>query len=223
MSCTHCHDPHTEDKPAALAADATPAGNKLCTSCHAQMATPKGIELHTHHADGSAGTACIACHMPKKNMGLDYGLVRYHRIGSPTEPKRVASDRPLECALCHADKSVEDIVSTMEQWWHKTYDRGALRALYGDDLGVNVLRATLARGKPHEQAVAIGVWGEQRDRSAIEALVPMLSHEYPLIRYFAQRALQRITGDPIAIDVGAPAATVERAAQAWLTARSAHP
>jgi predicted CXXCH cytochrome family protein len=223
MACTHCHDPHTEDPPAKLAAQATPAGNTLCTGCHKQMASEKAIELHTHHKEGSAGTSCIACHMAKKNMGLDYGLVRYHRIGSPTEPKRVANDRPLECALCHADKSVEDIVSTMEQWWSKTYDRAPLKALYGDDLSVNVIRATLHRGKPHEQAAAIGVLGEAKDASAISALVPMLAHEYPLIRYYAQRALQRITGDPVAIDVGAAAPDVTRAAQAWLTARSARP
>ncbi len=221
MACTHCHDPHTEDPPAKLAAMATPAGNALCTGCHEQMATPKAIELHTHHAEGSAGTSCIAFHMAKKNMGLDYQLVRYHRIGSPTEPRRVTQDRPLECALCHADKSVEDIVSTMEQWWRKRYDRAPLKALYGDDLTVNALRATLLRGKPHEQAAAIGVLGEVHDATAVPALVPMLSHEYPLVRYYAQRALQRITGDPVAIDVGASAADVAAAAQAWLTARSA--
>ena len=64
--------------------------------------------------------------MPKKNMGLDYALTRYHRIGSPTDPARVERDRPLECALCHADKSVDALVGTMEPWWGKRYDREAL-------------------------------------------------------------------------------------------------
>ena len=149
-------------------------------------------------------------------MGLDYVLNRYHRIGSPTDPRRVERDRPLECALCHADKSVEDLVTTMEAWWGKHYDRDALRKLYGDDLQVNVMRATLQLGKPHEQAVAIATFGDLKMRDAIPALVPMLAHEYPLVRYFAQRALQQITGDPVAIDVGAPAARVTREAAAWL-------
>jgi hypothetical protein len=43
----------------------------------------------------------------------------------------------------------------------------------------------------------------------------MLAHEYPLVRYFAQRALQTITGDPVAIDLGAPAADVRAAADRW--------
>jgi predicted CXXCH cytochrome family protein len=215
MACTQCHDPHVEDPPAKLAAQATPAGNTLCTGCHKQLATPKGIELHTHHAEGSAGTSCIACHMAKKNMGLDYALVRYHRIGSPTEPKRVHRDRPLECALCHPDKSVEDIVKTMEQWWKKSYSRHELKQLYGADLSVNALKATLERGKPHEQAVAIGVWGEVKDKGAVDLLVPMLAHEYPLVRFYAQRSLQLITGDPVAIDVGASADQVRGAAEDW--------
>ena len=155
-------------------------------------------------------------------MGLDYALIRYHRIGSPTDPRRVEGDRPVECALCHADHSVEQLVSTMERWWGKRFDRSALRALYGDDLSVNALRATLARGKPHEQAVAIAVLGESRDRSAIPALAAQLSHDYPLVRYFAHRALETLTGAPVPIDVGASAAEVRRAADDWLTTGATH-
>ena len=216
MSCTTCHDPHTADPRDKLAEMGTPAGNKICVSCHTKMNTAQAVEEHTHHKGGSAGSACIACHMAKKNMGLDYGLVRYHRIGSPTEERRVTGDRPLECALCHADYSVEKIVSTMETWWGKHYDRSELQALYGPNLDVNALYATLERGKPHEQAAAIAVLGEAKDRNAIAGIVPHLAHAYPLVRYFAQHALQLITGDPVAIDVGAPAAEVTRAAQAWL-------
>jgi predicted CXXCH cytochrome family protein len=216
MACTTCHDPHTTDPPARLAALATPAGNVTCTACHAAFASAQAVAQHTHHAGGSSGTSCVACHMPKKNMGLDYALIRYHRIGSPTDPRRVEGDRPVECALCHADRSVEQLVSTMERWWGKHYDRAALRALYGDDLSVNALRATLERGKPHEQAVAIAVLGDARDHSAIPLLAAQLSHDYPLVRYFAQRALETLTGAPVPIDVGAPAAEVRRATDAWL-------
>jgi hypothetical protein len=99
----------------------------------------------------------------------------------------------------------------------------ALRALYGDDLSVNALRATLDRGKPHEQAVAIAVLGQAGDRSAVPALAAQLAHDYPLVRYFAQRALQTLTRRPVAIDVGGPAGDVRRAAEAWLTEAASHP
>jgi len=221
MTCTTCHDPHTADTPAALAKLATTAGNHTCTTCHADVGAD--LAAHTHHQTTSAGSSCVGCHMPKKNMGLDYALVRYHRIGSPNDPQRVAGDRPLECALCHADKSVEQLASTMEKWWGKTADRAALRALYGDDLNVNVIRATLLLGKPHEQAVAIATYGDGRDATAVPLIVPHLAHEYPLVRYYALRALERITGHPIAIDVGASVEQIRAQASALLTAGSVRP
>jgi hypothetical protein len=78
------------------------------------------------------------------------------------------------------------------------------------------MRATLAKGKPHEQAVAIVTYGDLKQKDAVAALAPMLAHEYPLVRYFTQRALQQITGDPVAIDLGLPAAQVRTQADAWL-------
>ncbi|HEU0031505.1 MAG TPA: cytochrome c3 family protein [Kofleriaceae bacterium] len=219
MACTTCHDPHDTDVRDKLDALATPAGNRVCAQCHAQIAAK--LTEHTHHQATSAGSACVQCHMPRKNMGLDYDLVRYHRIGSPTDRVRVEADRPLECALCHADKTVESLVSTMEQWWGKRFDRGALRMLYGDNLNVNVIRATLVRGKPHEQAVAIATLGHTGDRSIVPLVAPHLAHDYPLVRYYALRALERVTGTRIAIDVGAPAADVKLQVDAWLTAAAA--
>jgi len=98
-----------------------------------------------------------------------------------------------------------------------------LKKLYGDDLSVNVLRATLVLGKPHEQAAAAITLGNAKDRSAIASIEPLLWNDYPLVRFFAQRALQTITGDPVAIDVGGAAADVKRAADAWLTTAAARP
>lgn len=223
MACTTCHDPHAADPPAKMAALATPAGNHVCVTCHAQYTTDAQVAQHSHHAAGSAGTSCIGCHMPKKNMGLDYALVRYHRIGSPTDRKRVEADRPLECALCHADRTVESLATTMETWWKKSYDRGALAKLYGDDLKVNAISATLVRGKPHEQAVAIATLGEKRDRTALPSITPHLAHAYPLVRYYAARALQTITGERVELDLGRPSAELHAAAVDWLRAAASRP
>ena len=53
-------------------------------------------------------------------------------ISSPTDPKRVLGDRPLECALCRADKSVEQIiVDDGDLMGQDYYDRAAHRTLYG--------------------------------------------------------------------------------------------
>jgi hypothetical protein len=154
--------------------------------------------------------------MPKKNLALDGTLSRYHRIGSPNDPQRVLLDRPLECALCHADKSVESLVKTTESWWKRPADREALRKLYGS-LDANVMLATAERGKPHEQAVAFYVLGEARERAAIPVLASQLTHPYPLVRGYAKRGLDAILGAPIPIDIDAEDAEIEARTKAWLT------
>jgi hypothetical protein len=127
--------------------------------------------------------------MPRKNMGLDGALTRYHRIGSPTDPARVLGDRPLECALCHADKSVRAIVDAMEAWWPARYPRQRLEELYGS-LDANVIRATLARGKAHERVVAMETLAESKTKDAAALIAPEVDDEYPLIREWARRALE---------------------------------
>jgi predicted CXXCH cytochrome family protein len=236
MSCSTCHDAHGGSAPAALAALATPAGNGTCTGCHAKLAGETAVRAHAHHDPAGAGGSCVACHMPRKNLGLDYQLTRYHRIGSPSDRLRVESDRPLECALCHPGDGVGKLVDAIERWWGKRYDRNALIRLYGD-LRTPVLEATVKRGLPHEQATALAVLGEQLSRwrrravpavaGAREARDPLrvpdtmksaepliagqLAHEYPLVRYFARNALERLGGERLSLDVERPMSEIRAA------------
>jgi len=207
MSCTACHDPHGADDPAKMRLMATPAGNATCTACHAALADRERLRSHAHHDPSGAGGSCVACHMPRKNMGLDGALTRYHRIGSPTDPARVLGDRPLECALCHQDASVRKLVDAMEGWWPRRYPRQRLEELYGS-LDANVMRATLERGRPHEQAVAIGTLVEAHARDAAPFIGRQLSNEYPLVREWARRGLDAL-GVTVTAPVAPPAPSVE--------------
>src|SRR5262249_40189061 len=192
-----------------LDALATPAGDATCARCHAAQTT----DGHSHHR----GVGCVACHMPKKNMGLASQLTRYHRIGAADDPARVLADRPLERALCHPTESVAHTVGTRGAGWGKRYDRAALRRLYGDDLDAGALAATLARGLPHEQAAAAGALGDAKVRAAAPLIVPLLANPYPLVRHFARRALEQIEGRPLAIDLDGPADEILATARRWLT------
>jgi hypothetical protein len=195
MACTACHDPHgggVRGKPPASEVGSS-AGNQVCTACHAELADSARLRAHAHHDPEGRGGSCVACHMPRKNMGLDGELTRYHRIGSPTDPARVLGDRPLECALCHSDKSVRSLTDAMQTWWPVRYPAQRLVELYGS-LDANVMRATLDLGKPHEQVVAMAVLGEDRAKDAAPRIASKLLSEYPLVREWAKRALVSILG-----------------------------
>lgn len=218
LTCVECHDPHAPDGTAKLRALGPAEKDALCTKCHGKYAAPAALREHAHHDPAGEGARCIACHMPRKNLALDGTLTRYHRIGSPNDAQRVLLDRPLECALCHADKSVESLATAMETWWKRPFDRDVLRKLYGA-LDANVMLATAERGKPHEQAVAFYVLGETRARPAIPVLASQLTHPYPLVRGYAKRALDRIVGAPVAIDIDGDDAAIEAATRSWLSSR----
>ncbi len=213
-ACTLCHDPHAPDNRERAARLETTEGDKVCTACHASLALEPAQRAHSHHDPSGAGGRCVACHMPKKNMALDLGLGRYHRIASPNDPAKML-DRPLECALCHGDWSVSKIATDMERLWGKRIDRAVLDGLYGN-LDQNVLDATLERGKPHEQAVAMTLLGEKRERRATQAIAATLTNEYPLVRFYAEQALERISGEPSPLDLYATDDEIRASAATWV-------
>lgn len=215
MTCADCHDPHGEDTRASLDRFATPAANSTCTKCHPGLADVERLRAHTHHEPTGSGSACLGCHMPRKNMGLAYSLTRYHRIGSPTDEARVYGDRPLECAVCHAEASPRSLLSTMSAWWGRSFDVDRVARLYEGDLDGPVMQRTLDIGKPHEQAVAIGVLGDRGSSADACSVAAQLAHPYPLVRYFAKHALEQIVRSPVEADPGASREELTRLARRW--------
>jgi hypothetical protein len=88
---------------------------------------------------------------------------------------------------------VRSLVDAMEAWWPVRYPRQRLEELYGS-LDANAMRATLERGKPHEQVVAIATFGEARAREEAPLVAEKLLADYPLVREWAKRALVAILG-----------------------------
>ena len=85
----------------------------------------------------------------------------------------------------------------MERWWGQSYDRAALAALYGG-LDARPLPATLERGRAHEQAVALATLGAAHVTAAAPAVARQLVNPFPLVRYYARRALEALRGQECA-------------------------
>ncbi|HLJ50580.1 MAG TPA: cytochrome c3 family protein [Bryobacteraceae bacterium] len=116
VKCFICHDVHGTNNPADLAKPAS----ELCLQCHGP-GSPNGphvrnIEEHTHHKANSAGSECIACHMPKIQSTLGDVNVRAHTFKIITPAMTKMYKIPNPCNVCHADKSTEWAEAAMKQW-----------------------------------------------------------------------------------------------------------
>jgi predicted CXXCH cytochrome family protein len=116
VTCFDCHDVHGTDNYAQLREPA----QMLCLECHGPK-SPNGpregtLTEHTHHKEGSAGSECIACHMPKIETTLGTTMVRAHTFAfiTPSDTEKYAIPNP--CTECHKDKSTQWAEDALRTW-----------------------------------------------------------------------------------------------------------
>jgi predicted CXXCH cytochrome family protein len=117
ITCFTCHDVHGTDNHAELREPA----NKMCLECHGPLSLygPRTatLEEHMHHKDGSTGSDCVACHMPKiESEGVPDAYVHAHtfRVITPAMTDRYGIPNP--CTSCHTDKSTAWATEAMHHW-----------------------------------------------------------------------------------------------------------
>ena len=116
VTCFSCHDVHGTANPAQLRRP----GSEMCLQCHAPGG-PRGpraasIALHTRHADGSAGSQCPSCHMPKIETTIADVRVRAHTFEFITPAMTEKLGIPNPCTTCHEGKSTAWAASALAGW-----------------------------------------------------------------------------------------------------------
>lgn len=120
MTCIDCHEPHTQSYQTI---QRVPIDGRLndaqCTDCHPSKANR--IEAHTRHKAGSAGSRCVACHMPylpESAVGED---IHYTRSDHTISVPRPALDQKLgamnACRTCHQQSSNQQLDAQLQQMW----------------------------------------------------------------------------------------------------------
>jgi predicted CXXCH cytochrome family protein len=116
VTCFSCHDVHGTDHYAQLRKPA----DQLCLDCHGPLSLngPRTatIEEHTQHKKGSAGSSCIACHMPKIATTIADVKVRAHTFAFITPAMTDKYKIPNPCTTCHTDKSTAWATEALERW-----------------------------------------------------------------------------------------------------------
>jgi predicted CXXCH cytochrome family protein len=115
MRCFDCHDVHSNENESNL----IEKGNALCLRCHNKN-NPAGlkgtVEEHTHHAARSAGSNCLACHMPQIEQTIKDNFVAAHtfRFISPVQTEQ--SGIPNPCTSCHKDRTNAWAIEELKKW-----------------------------------------------------------------------------------------------------------
>jgi tetratricopeptide (TPR) repeat protein len=105
VTCSDCHDPHSGRLRAP--------GNAACAQCHAPA--KYDAPSHTHHAAGSKGAECAACHMPTTTyMVVDPRHDHSFRI--PRPDRTAVLGVPNACNQCHAKQSAQWAADAVAKW-----------------------------------------------------------------------------------------------------------
>lgn len=121
ITCSSCHDVHGTANYAQLIKPAS----QICLNCHSPNGDngPRGatLEAHTHHKAGSAGSECVACHMPAiESEGVPGAMVHAHtfRFISPAMTEKYGM--PNACTACHKDKTDAWASAALRGWTNES-------------------------------------------------------------------------------------------------------
>ncbi|MFQ6099079.1 MAG: multiheme c-type cytochrome, partial [Armatimonadota bacterium] len=120
MTCVDCHDPHSQQYRDIWG---RPLVGRLndgqCLDCHPSKAEP--VERHTHHAEASPGSRCVACHMPYLQEPAVGERIRYsrsdHTIPIPRPRLDAIFGVQSACQKCHSDRSLKALQEQMTEWY----------------------------------------------------------------------------------------------------------
>ena len=121
VTCFSCHDVHGTENHAMLRKPANADLPRLPRPRLAERpAHAPRIEAHTHHKPDSAGSECIACHMPKIEQTIGDVNVRAHTFKFITPAQTEALRIPNPCNGCHKDKTTAWGTATLKSWLERS-------------------------------------------------------------------------------------------------------
>lgn len=186
VTCSDCHDPHS--------LGLRVPGNGVCLQCHG--AARYDAAGHHHHEPGTAGAACVACHMPSRTyMRVD---VRHdHGFRVPRPAQSMALGVPNACNQCHGDESFTWMADRVRAWHghdpsgYQRYAATLAAARNGDaNAGAGLIRLLGDRGQPNiARATAAARMSRWLDQPGLQALSQALSDGSPIVRAGATDAL----------------------------------
>jgi len=186
VTCSDCHDPHTQ----ALRRP----GNDVCGQCH--QPAKFDTDAHTHHAKGTPGASCAACHMPTTTY-MQVDPRHDHSLRIPRPDLSAKLGMPNACNNCHTKRSPQWAADALKKWTGRTpvgYQNFA-EALRAGTLGAPGARGALMAiiDDPAQPAIvrasAIDRLGRWLAPSSLAALTRALNDPDAVVRLAAVEAI----------------------------------
>ncbi|MFO1068212.1 MAG: tetratricopeptide repeat protein [Geminicoccaceae bacterium] len=186
VTCSDCHDPHST----RLVLE----GNALCGQCH----DPAKYDAaqHHHHADGSAGASCVACHMPARTY-MEIDVRHDHGFRIPRPDQHAAFGTTDTCTDCHKDRDPAWAAAAIAGWHgpdrkgFQTWTPAFAAARKGEPgAGPALAAVATAAGTPAiARASALAQLGPYLSEATLPALQQGVADPDPLVRVGALRSL----------------------------------
>lgn len=173
VTCSDCHDPHTQKM--RLPGDAT------CAQCHAPARY--AVVEHHRHEPGKPGSACVDCHMPADTYMVNDPR-RDHGFKVPRPDLTASTGAPDACASCHGREGAEWSSAALDRW-HGTGWRSR------PSIAPTIHAAR--RGSPGAGRGLQGLVDDPAQPAIVRATALELLARYPTA--LADAALQRALGD----------------------------
>jgi len=198
VRCSDCHEPHSGGLKGA--------GNAVCTQCHRPAANPRfptaagrfDDPAHTHHAAGTPGSSCVACHMPAR----PYMIVdprHDHGMRVPRPDLSVKLGVPNACNDCHAKESAQWAADAVAKWYgvalrQKPHFAEALAAGRALQPGASAALAQVAADRAQPAIVRATALDLLRDRAdtGSSVLLDASRDADPAVRVAAADALESL-------------------------------
>jgi predicted CXXCH cytochrome family protein len=186
VTCSDCHDPHSGKLRAQ--------GNAVCAACHS--ANKYDAAAHHHHKSGTAGAACMACHMP----ATTYMVVdprHDHSLRVPRPDLSVKLGTPNACNGCHKNRDARWAATQINEWNGREprgYQRfaEAFAAAEAGSLEAQSQVRAIAADASHPaiaRATALAHLNATLGKTALETLAAGSRDPNPLLRLAALQSL----------------------------------
>ena len=189
LDCIHCHTSSGRYR------FATERPNGACLPCHADRVSD--VASHAHHPADSAGSRCVACHMPM----TEFARMRRsdHSMRPPAPSLTLAHKSPNACNICHEDRDAEWADDQVRAWHARDYQAPMLEqaglvaaAREGDWTKLDaMLAAVVSEGRDEIIATSlIRLLVPCADERVGSALLTALADPSPLVRSAAAAGLR---------------------------------